>query len=119
MANLQQHSFYTLSFMVSISNITIMVAVTLKYHKGQAGYGYQKIQSSYFQICANFYSDLSPKEATGKKPKQNKTKTKTKTKKKKSINEQPWNRTTLGSIFQLLLQLKKPLNLVLYLNSPS
>ncbi|KAF1552675.1 CUB and zona pellucida-like domain-containing protein 1, partial [Eudyptes schlegeli] len=45
--NLQQYSFYTLSFVVLISNIIIVVAVILKYHiKCQAGYGYQKIQSS-------------------------------------------------------------------------
>nr|XP_009491586.1 PREDICTED: CUB and zona pellucida-like domain-containing protein 1 [Pelecanus crispus] len=45
--NLQQYSFYTLSFVVLISNIITVVAVILKYHKRQAGYGYQKIQSSY------------------------------------------------------------------------
>ncbi|KAM6203213.1 CUB and zona pellucida-like domain-containing protein 1 [Sarcoramphus papa] len=45
--NLQQYSLYTLSFLVLISNIIIVVAVILKYHKRQAGYGYQKIQSSY------------------------------------------------------------------------
>ncbi|XP_065494533.1 CUB and zona pellucida-like domain-containing protein 1 [Caloenas nicobarica] len=46
--NLQQHSFYTLSFVVLISNIIIVVAVILKYHiKHQAGYSYQKLQSSY------------------------------------------------------------------------
>ncbi|KAM6090105.1 CUB and zona pellucida-like domain-containing protein 1 [Theristicus caerulescens] len=46
--NPQQYSFYTLSFVVLISNIVIVVAVILKYHiKHQAGYGYQKIQSSY------------------------------------------------------------------------
>ncbi|XP_074963580.1 CUB and zona pellucida-like domain-containing protein 1 [Phalacrocorax aristotelis] len=46
--NLQQYNFYTLSFMVLISNIIIVVAVILKYHiKHQAGYSYQKIQSSY------------------------------------------------------------------------
>ncbi|XP_075011498.1 CUB and zona pellucida-like domain-containing protein 1 [Calonectris borealis] len=45
--NLQQYSLYTLSFVVLISNIIIVVAVILKYHiKHQAGYGYQKIQSS-------------------------------------------------------------------------
>ncbi|NWQ80635.1 CUZD1 protein, partial [Columbina picui] len=44
--NLQQHSFYTLSFVVLISNIIIVVAVILKYHiKHQAGYSYQKLQS--------------------------------------------------------------------------
>ncbi|NXJ89034.1 CUZD1 protein, partial [Corythaixoides concolor] len=45
-SNLQQYSFYTLSFVVLISNITILVAVILKYHKHQEGYGYQKIQNS-------------------------------------------------------------------------
>ncbi|NXS68916.1 CUZD1 protein, partial [Pandion haliaetus] len=44
--NLQQYSFYTLSFVVLISNIIIVVAVILKYHKRQTGYSYQKIQSS-------------------------------------------------------------------------
>ncbi|NXN73997.1 CUZD1 protein, partial [Himantopus himantopus] len=44
--NVQQYSFYTLSFVVLISNIIIVVAVILKYHKRQAGYGYQKIQNS-------------------------------------------------------------------------
>ncbi|NXC44286.1 CUZD1 protein, partial [Penelope pileata] len=44
--NLQGYSFYTLSFVVLISNIIIVVAVTLKYHlKRQSGYSYQKIQS--------------------------------------------------------------------------
>ncbi|XP_051472672.1 CUB and zona pellucida-like domain-containing protein 1 [Apus apus] len=47
MPNLQQYNFYTLSFVVLISNIIIVVAVILKYHKRQAGHGYQKIQSSY------------------------------------------------------------------------
>uniref|UniRef100_A0A8C3JWY1 CUB and zona pellucida-like domain-containing protein 1 n=1 Tax=Calidris pygmaea TaxID=425635 RepID=A0A8C3JWY1_9CHAR len=45
--NLQQYSFYTLSFVALISNIIIVVAVILKYHKRQGGYGYQKIQNSY------------------------------------------------------------------------
>ncbi|OPJ84108.1 deleted in malignant brain tumors 1 protein [Patagioenas fasciata monilis] len=46
--NLQQHSFYTLSFVVLISNIIIVVAVILKYHiKHQAGYSYQKLKSYY------------------------------------------------------------------------
>ncbi|XP_074764013.1 CUB and zona pellucida-like domain-containing protein 1 [Athene noctua] len=45
--NLQQYSFYTLSFVALISNIVIVVTVILKYHKHQAGYSYQKIQSSY------------------------------------------------------------------------
>ncbi|XP_074446504.1 CUB and zona pellucida-like domain-containing protein 1 [Larus michahellis] len=45
--NPQQYSFYTLSFVVLISNIIIVVAVILKYHKRQAGYGYQKIPNSY------------------------------------------------------------------------
>ncbi|NXQ92293.1 CUZD1 protein, partial [Nyctibius grandis] len=44
--NLQQYSFYTLSLVVLISNIIIVAAVILKYHKCQAGYSYQKIQSS-------------------------------------------------------------------------
>ncbi|NXW46432.1 CUZD1 protein, partial [Nyctiprogne leucopyga] len=44
--NVYQYSFYTLSFMALISNIIIVVAVILKYHKHQAGYGYQKLQSS-------------------------------------------------------------------------
>ncbi|NWI65161.1 CUZD1 protein, partial [Todus mexicanus] len=44
--NLQQYSFYILSFVVLISNIIIVIAVILKYHKRQAGYAYQKIQSS-------------------------------------------------------------------------
>ncbi|NXT27572.1 CUZD1 protein, partial [Syrrhaptes paradoxus] len=44
--NLQQYNFYTLSFVVLISNIIIVVAVILKYHKRPQGYGYQKIQSS-------------------------------------------------------------------------
>ncbi|NXP07824.1 CUZD1 protein, partial [Thinocorus orbignyianus] len=44
--NLQQYSFYTLSFVVLISNIIIVVAVILTYHKRQAGYGYQKIHNS-------------------------------------------------------------------------
>ncbi|NXG68907.1 CUZD1 protein, partial [Baryphthengus martii] len=44
--NLQQYSFYTLSSVALISNIIIVVAVLLKYHKHQAGYSYQKIQSS-------------------------------------------------------------------------
>ncbi|NXG58053.1 CUZD1 protein, partial [Hemiprocne comata] len=43
--NLHQYSFYTLSFVVLISNTIIVVAVILKHHKRQAGYGYQKIQS--------------------------------------------------------------------------
>ncbi|NXK46194.1 CUZD1 protein, partial [Chauna torquata] len=43
---LPRYSFYTLSFMVLISNIIIVVAVILKYYiKRQSGYGYQKIQS--------------------------------------------------------------------------
>ncbi|OXB64447.1 hypothetical protein ASZ78_000123 [Callipepla squamata] len=46
--NLQRYSFYTLSFVVLISNIIIVVAVILKHHiKCQPGYDYQKIQSSY------------------------------------------------------------------------
>ncbi|XP_075360511.1 CUB and zona pellucida-like domain-containing protein 1 [Mycteria americana] len=45
--SLQQYSFYTLSFMVLLSNIILAVGVILKYHKRQTGYGYQKIQSSY------------------------------------------------------------------------
>ncbi|NWX50478.1 CUZD1 protein, partial [Steatornis caripensis] len=44
--NLQQYSFYALLLVVLISNIIVVVAVVLKYHKHQAGYGYQKIQSS-------------------------------------------------------------------------
>ncbi|XP_009920884.2 CUB and zona pellucida-like domain-containing protein 1 [Haliaeetus albicilla] len=45
--NLQQYNFYTLSFVVLISNIIIVVAVILKYHSRQTGYSYQKLQSSY------------------------------------------------------------------------
>ncbi|NXD73417.1 CUZD1 protein, partial [Eolophus roseicapillus] len=41
-----QYSFYTLSLVVLISNIIIAVVVILKYHKHQAGNGYQKLQSS-------------------------------------------------------------------------
>ncbi|NXK83291.1 CUZD1 protein, partial [Amazona guildingii] len=41
-----QYSFYTLSLVVLISNIIIVVVVILKYHKHQAGDGYQKLQSS-------------------------------------------------------------------------
>ncbi|NXX12380.1 CUZD1 protein, partial [Podargus strigoides] len=44
-SNLQQYSFYILSFVVLISN-SIVAAVILKHRKRQAGYGYQKIQSS-------------------------------------------------------------------------
>ncbi|NWR57903.1 CUZD1 protein, partial [Bucorvus abyssinicus] len=44
--NLQQYSFYALSFVVLISNVIIVVAVVLKYRKRHAGYGYQTIQSS-------------------------------------------------------------------------
>ncbi|NXN19303.1 CUZD1 protein, partial [Indicator maculatus] len=44
--NLQQSHFYAFAFVVLISNIVIVVAVILKYHKYQAGYGYQKLQSS-------------------------------------------------------------------------
>ncbi|NWH18637.1 CUZD1 protein, partial [Grus americana] len=44
--NLQHYNFYTLSFVVLISNIIIAVAVILKYHKHQAGYSYQRIQTS-------------------------------------------------------------------------
>ncbi|NXT56773.1 CUZD1 protein, partial [Pluvianellus socialis] len=44
--NLQQYSFYTLSFVVLISNIIIVVAVILKYQTRQTGYSYQKIQNS-------------------------------------------------------------------------
>ncbi|NXV48892.1 CUZD1 protein, partial [Uria aalge] len=44
--NPHQYSFYTLSFVVLISNIIIVVAVILKYHKHQAGYGYQEIPNS-------------------------------------------------------------------------
>ncbi|NWW48254.1 CUZD1 protein, partial [Pedionomus torquatus] len=44
--NLQQNSFYTLSLVVFISNIIIVVAVILRYHKCQAGHGYQKIHNS-------------------------------------------------------------------------
>ncbi|NXJ83977.1 CUZD1 protein, partial [Trogon melanurus] len=45
-SNLQQYSFYTLSFVALILNIVIAVAAILKYRKHQAGYGYHKIQSS-------------------------------------------------------------------------
>ncbi|NXJ06486.1 CUZD1 protein, partial [Odontophorus gujanensis] len=45
--NPQRYSFYTLSFVVLISNIIIVVAVILKHHtKCQPGYDYQEIQSS-------------------------------------------------------------------------
>ncbi|NWW77723.1 CUZD1 protein, partial [Climacteris rufus] len=44
--NLQQYNFYTLAFVVLISNILIVVAVVLKHYKHQAGYSYQNIQSS-------------------------------------------------------------------------
>ncbi|NXG09215.1 CUZD1 protein, partial [Sakesphorus luctuosus] len=44
--NLQQYNFYTLAFVILISNILIVIAVILKHHKHQAGYTYQKIQSS-------------------------------------------------------------------------
>ncbi|NXO02754.1 CUZD1 protein, partial [Rhinopomastus cyanomelas] len=44
--SLQQYSLYALSFMALISNIIIAAAVTLMYHKRQAGYSYQKIQGS-------------------------------------------------------------------------
>uniref|UniRef100_A0A8C9F8X7 CUB and zona pellucida-like domain-containing protein 1 n=1 Tax=Pavo cristatus TaxID=9049 RepID=A0A8C9F8X7_PAVCR len=45
---LQRYSFYTLSFVVLISNVIIVVAVVLKYHiRCLSRYGYQKIQSSY------------------------------------------------------------------------
>ncbi|NXU80158.1 CUZD1 protein, partial [Oreotrochilus melanogaster] len=44
--SLHQYSFYTLSFVVLISNIIIVAAVILKYHKHPAEYYYQKIQSS-------------------------------------------------------------------------
>ncbi|NXY81044.1 CUZD1 protein, partial [Alcedo cyanopectus] len=44
--NLQQKIFYTLSFVALTSNIIIVVAVILKYHQHQAGYSYQKLQSS-------------------------------------------------------------------------
>ncbi|XP_069719857.1 CUB and zona pellucida-like domain-containing protein 1 isoform X1 [Phaenicophaeus curvirostris] len=43
--NLHQYSFYGLSFLVLLSNIVIVVAVILKYHKRQPGYGYHKLQS--------------------------------------------------------------------------
>ncbi|NXX83663.1 CUZD1 protein, partial [Urocolius indicus] len=42
---LQQSGFYTLSFVALISNVIIVVAVILKYHKRPAGYGYQRIHS--------------------------------------------------------------------------
>uniref|UniRef100_A0A669PP52 CUB and zona pellucida like domains 1 n=1 Tax=Phasianus colchicus TaxID=9054 RepID=A0A669PP52_PHACC len=46
--NLQRYSFYTLSFLILISNIIIVVAVVLKYHnKSLSRYDYQKIQNSY------------------------------------------------------------------------
>ncbi|NXL85121.1 CUZD1 protein, partial [Alectura lathami] len=44
--SLQRYSLFTLSFVVLVSNIIIVVAVILKYHQRQPGYGYQKIQSS-------------------------------------------------------------------------
>ncbi|NWV53632.1 CUZD1 protein, partial [Daphoenositta chrysoptera] len=44
--NPQQYNFYTLAFVVLISNILIVGAVVLKHHKHQAGYSYQNIQSS-------------------------------------------------------------------------
>ncbi|NXI56500.1 CUZD1 protein, partial [Chloroceryle aenea] len=43
---LQRDRFYTLAVVALTSNIIIVVAVILKYHKSQAGYSYQKIQSS-------------------------------------------------------------------------
>ncbi|NWR76383.1 CUZD1 protein, partial [Centropus unirufus] len=45
--SLHQYSFYTLSFLVLLSNIIIVVAVILKYHsERQPGHGYHKLQSS-------------------------------------------------------------------------
>nr|XP_047917864.1 CUB and zona pellucida-like domain-containing protein 1 [Anser cygnoides] len=46
-SNLQQKSFYILSFVALISNVIIVVATILKYYKRQPAYGYQKLQSSY------------------------------------------------------------------------
>ncbi|KAM7047715.1 CUB and zona pellucida-like domain-containing protein 1 [Acridotheres tristis] len=45
--NLQQYNFYTLAFVVLISNILIVVAVTLRHHKHQVGYSYQNVQSPF------------------------------------------------------------------------
>ncbi|XP_041317064.1 CUB and zona pellucida-like domain-containing protein 1 [Pyrgilauda ruficollis] len=45
--NLQQYNFYTLAFVVLISNILIVVAVILKHHKHQVGYGNQDVQRSF------------------------------------------------------------------------
>ncbi|NXI73151.1 CUZD1 protein, partial [Anseranas semipalmata] len=45
-SNLQQYTFYTLSFVVLISNIIIVAATILKFNiNRQSGYDYQKIQS--------------------------------------------------------------------------
>ncbi|NXG24739.1 CUZD1 protein, partial [Grallaria varia] len=44
--NLQRYNFYTLAFVVLILNILTVIVVTLKHHKHQAGYSYQKLQSS-------------------------------------------------------------------------